>query len=107
MADPYGSMVWFHLCDMVCPDLHKCDNKVAMDGEGKTCISIIQLPLRMTTESSSFFKSRGMWIGFGIAGFFEILAGLHYLFPKVPAVRRCPLILRINQSDIKMWQKCP
>ena len=53
----------------------------------KLAYPIIQLPLRMTTESSSFFRNRGMWIGFGVAGFFEVLAGLHYIFPKVPAVQ--------------------
>jgi hypothetical protein len=52
----------------------------------KLAYPIIQLPVRMTMESSSFFKSKTMWMGFAVAGFFEILAGLHYLFPKVPAV---------------------
>jgi len=53
----------------------------------KLAYPIIQLPLRMAEESSSFLKSKAMWVGFGVAGFFELLAGLHYLFPKVPAVQ--------------------
>ena len=53
----------------------------------KLAYPIIQLPLRMTTESSSFFKNKGMWIGFGVAGSLEILAGLHYLYPRIPAIR--------------------
>ena len=54
----------------------------------KLAYPIIQLPLRMTSEDKpSFFRNKSMWLGFGIAGLFEILAGLHYLFPKVPAVQ--------------------
>ena len=75
------SVIWFVLL---------CINSIiraAWTEHEKLAYPIIQLPLRMTTESKSFFKSKGMWIGFGIAGFFEILAGLHYLVPKVPAVQ--------------------
>ena len=53
----------------------------------KLAYPIIQLPLRMTQESSSFFKNKGMWLGFGIAGFFELLAGLNHLYPKIPALQ--------------------
>ena len=53
----------------------------------KLAYPIIQLPLRMTQDSSSFFKNKGMWLGFGIAGLFELLAGLNHLFPKVPALQ--------------------
>ena len=53
----------------------------------KLAYPIIQLPVRMTLGGSSFFRNRWMWIGFAVAGFFELLAGLNYLFPRVPAVR--------------------
>lgn len=53
----------------------------------KLAYPIIQLPLRMTAESSSFFRNKGMWAGFAVAGILELLAGLHYLFPRVPAVQ--------------------
>lgn len=54
----------------------------------KLAYPIIQLPLQMVTEEKpAFFKNRMMWLGFGIAGLFEVLAGLHYIFPKVPAVQ--------------------
>ena len=53
----------------------------------KLAYPITQLPLRMTTESSSFLKNKGMWIGFGVAGLIELLIELHTLFPKVPAIQ--------------------
>lgn len=52
----------------------------------KLAYPIIQLPARMTMDSSSFFSNKTMWMGFAVAAFFEILAGLHYLFPRIPAV---------------------
>ena len=51
----------------------------------KLAYPIVQLPLRMTTESSSFFRNKGMWVGFAVAGSLEMLAGLHYLYPQIPA----------------------
>ena len=48
---------------------------------------IIQLPVRMTLGGTSFFKNRLMWSGFAVAGVLELLAGLNYLFPKIPALR--------------------
>ena len=55
--------------------------------EEKLAYPIIQLPLRMTVEGSSFFRNRGMWIGFALAASLEILAGLNYLVPRIPAIR--------------------
>ena len=52
----------------------------------KLAYPIIQLPLRMSAESSSFLKNRGMWLGFGIAGLLEILIELRDIFPKIPAL---------------------
>ena len=48
---------------------------------------ILQLPLRMAERGPPFWKSGAMWIGFGVAVFFELLAGLHYLIPAIPAVQ--------------------
>ncbi|MCH8294021.1 hypothetical protein IH992_23315 [Candidatus Poribacteria bacterium] len=53
----------------------------------KLAYPIIQLPLRMAEGGKAFYKSGVMWIGFGVAGFFELLAGLHHLFPQIPAVQ--------------------
>ena len=53
----------------------------------KLAYPIIQLPLQMAQGRNRFYKNGVMWIGFGVAGFFEILAGLNHLFPQIPAVR--------------------
>lgn len=53
----------------------------------KLAYPIVRLPLEMTTASSSFLKSKRMWVGFGIAGFIELLAGLHHLIPAIPALQ--------------------
>jgi hypothetical protein len=57
--------------------------------EEKLSYPIIQLPLEMT-NTHVFFRSRLMWIGFGIAGFINLINGLHYLFPAVPGVGGTP-----------------
>lgn len=53
----------------------------------KLTFPIIQLPLEMTEESGSLWKNKRMWIGFGLAGFITLLAGLNYLYPSVPCIR--------------------
>ena len=52
----------------------------------KLAYPIIQLPLKMATESSSFLKNRGMWLGFAVAGFVEILVELNAIIPKIPSI---------------------
>jgi len=51
----------------------------------KLSYPVIQLPIEMSTER--FFKNRAAWIGFGVAFILDLLAGLHVLFPVVPAIR--------------------
>jgi hypothetical protein len=53
--------------------------------EEKLSYPIIQLPLEMT-NTDTFFRSKLMWIGFGIAGIINLINGLHYLFPAVPSI---------------------
>ena len=53
---------------------------------------VIMLPLEMTEESGSLFRSKAMWLGFAIAGSLTFLAGLHYLYPSIP----CMTIARRN-----------
>ncbi|MDO8684438.1 MAG: hypothetical protein Q7N50_13260 [Armatimonadota bacterium] len=48
---------------------------------------IIQLPLEMTSEDGALFKNKIMWAGFIIAGGITLLAGIHHLYPSVPAIR--------------------
>ncbi len=55
--------------------------------EEKLSYPIIQLPLEMTSDSSGFFKNHLMWIGFAISGGFNLIQGLHYLYPVIPAPR--------------------
>jgi hypothetical protein len=50
----------------------------------KLSYPIIQLPLEMTVNSVRFFKSRLMWIGFGISAVLDTVHGLHRFFPFVP-----------------------
>ena len=45
---------------------------------------IAQLPIEMTTPQ--FFSRRLLWLGFGICAAVELLNGLHFLYPFVPAV---------------------
>ena len=53
--------------------------------EEKLSYPIIQLSIRMT-DTSVFFRKKIMWIGFGIAGFMNLLNGLHFLYPSVPSL---------------------
>lgn len=50
----------------------------------KLSYPIIQLPLHLTLDASSFFRNKAMWIGFAIAGGMDFINGLHFLYPVVP-----------------------
>ena len=50
----------------------------------KLSYPLIQLPLAMANPRSGFFRSRAMWIGFGIAAGIDLLNGLNYLYPQIP-----------------------
>lgn len=52
----------------------------------KLTYPIIRLPLEMTEGRLTFFKSRLMWIGFGIAAFISLVNGLRYFFPVIPEI---------------------
>ncbi|MBI3946946.1 MAG: hypothetical protein HY321_13565 [Armatimonadetes bacterium] len=45
---------------------------------------ILQLPLAITRDGSTFFRNRLMWIGFGFAALMELINGLAYLTPTIP-----------------------
>lgn len=51
----------------------------------KLSYPIIQLPLEMSGKGK-FFSSKLMWIGFAITVLIELLAGINYLYPSVPAL---------------------
>jgi len=46
---------------------------------------IIQLPVAIT-HSESFFRSRLLWLGFGIVALIDLINGLHVLIPAVPGI---------------------
>ena len=50
----------------------------------KLAYPIIQLPYGMTSEG--FFKNKIMWIAFGLTASFDIINGLHLLFPGIPRI---------------------
>jgi len=51
----------------------------------KLSYPIIRLPHEMMANSRELFSNRLMWVGFGIAFFLELIAGIHYLYPAVPS----------------------
>jgi hypothetical protein len=51
----------------------------------KLSYPVIQLPMEMS--SGRFLRNKLMWIGFGLAFMLDLLAGLHALYPSVPALR--------------------
>ncbi len=52
----------------------------------KLSYPIIALPLEMISNTSGLLRNRLMWLGFGIAFAIEILAGIHFLYPAIPAI---------------------
>jgi len=47
---------------------------------------IVQLPYQITNNTSEFFRSKPMWIGFGIAAGISLLNGFHILYPSIPQI---------------------
>ena len=57
---------------------------------------LIQLPLEMTSRRRSFFGSKAMWIGFGVAAFIDLLNGFNHLFPQIPRIG----LTRSRENDL-------
>ena len=57
---------------------------------------LIQLPLAMTSGRQRFFRSRAMWIGFGVAAFIDLLNGFNHLFPQLPRIG----LTRSRENDL-------
>ena len=62
----------------------------------KLAYPIVQLPIQMVMGQKKFYQNGIMWLGFAIAGTLELLAGLNYLFPQIPAVH-------LNHYSITHW----
>jgi len=48
---------------------------------------IIELPTELTNPGTHLLRNRLMWAGFAIAAGVDLINGLNYLYPSVPAVR--------------------
>jgi hypothetical protein len=53
--------------------------------EEKLTYPLTLLPLEMTEERLSLYRSKLFWIGFAIAGGIDLMSGLNFWFPNVPA----------------------
>ena len=62
---------------------------------------VVELPFQMTAGGDAFWRSRTMWLGFGLAATGELVNGLNYLYPAVPQ-----LPLRRIRLD-QMWTDPP
>ncbi len=47
---------------------------------------VIEIPLQMTDPEAKLWRSGLFWWGFGLCAVIEIINGLHYLYPAVPAL---------------------
>ncbi len=52
----------------------------------KLTYPLVQLPLDLSSEKTSFFRNRLLWIGIGIAVAIDLIQGLHVLYPSVPGL---------------------
>lgn len=62
----------------------------------KLTFPIVQLPLALTAEDGWLWRARLFWGGVALAGVLNLVNGLHFLFPLVPA-------LTINGYDAGQW----
>ena len=53
----------------------------------KLSYPLTTLPVELLGNTSSLFRNKLIWLGFGIAFTLEILAGLNYLFPVIPSLK--------------------
>jgi len=69
----------------------------------KLAYPLIQLPYEMTNEG--FFKNKTMWIAFGIAASFDIINGLHLLFPAIPRIFAKSYYIRfVDKPFFSLWE---
>lgn len=57
---------------------------------------VVSLPLHLTTISPPFLANRVFWWGFGIAGAIDVINGLNYHYPQVPAIP-CKIVAYLNE----------
>ncbi|MCX6374669.1 MAG: hypothetical protein NTU88_01270, partial [Armatimonadetes bacterium] len=61
----------------------------------KLTYPLVQLPLELASEKTSFFQNRLLWAGIGIAVAVDLIQGLHVLYPSVPGL----MIKEINLAQ--------
>jgi hypothetical protein len=74
----WGTLVWMMFC------LNTILRRRWTQDE-RLSYPIVQVPLAMTDPTGGFFRNRLMWIGFTFAAVLDVVNGLNYLFPAVPA----------------------
>ena len=47
---------------------------------------IVEIPLQMTDPSGAMWRSKLFWMGFGVCAGLEIINGLAWLYPSIPAI---------------------
>jgi len=57
---------------------------------------VIQIPLELTTNTSALFRNKLLWIGLAISGTIDLINGLAFLYPSLPAI---PIIHILNLRD--------
>jgi len=53
----------------------------------KLAYPLVQLPVELSGDRTSFFRNRLLWVGIGLAVGIDLLQGLHVLFPSVPGLK--------------------
>jgi len=61
----------------------------------KLTYPLVHLPLDVSSEKTSLFRNRLLWVGIGIAVAIDLIQGLHVLYPSIPGLR----IKEINLMD--------
>lgn len=77
---------WAAIFALICGSM-LCLNSLmrgAWAGTEKLPFPLIQLPIEMA--QGRMFKSRAMWIAFGVMFAIDLLNGLNYLFPNLPSI---------------------
>jgi hypothetical protein len=69
--------------------------------EERLTFPLVQVPLAITEPTGRVFRSRLMWLGFGLAVSLGFLNGLHTLFPNLPSFQ--PDLSAANEALGRRW----
>ena len=89
LATWIGPVMWWVAFTVVLMWVMMCINTLVrrqwMDKE-RLSFPMVQLPLAMTEPAGEIWRSKLMWIGFGVAGGIDVINGLAFLFPSIPMI---------------------